>query len=286
MSTLLALLAQLLHIAAVLIAAPLLAGAVADRTFGWGRPLREIRHLLRKETIRTEGASVLTAIAPILSATLAALAAFLIPSFALGMTFAPFTDVLSLAVMMAAGRTVTALAAIDAGTGQGGVAAARTMQWAHLGEPALLLCVVALALLAGDFNLDTILTARLEASVSPSPVAGLAIAALALIGFADQARPSIDAAFSGVDLALMRIAGWLWRVAWCDLVAALALPIGLAPAEAGPLAWGIGLLAWIGKLALAALVLAWVRPPASVRAILALALAVAAIAAILPGGAA
>lgn len=267
MSIVLSMFAQVLHLLLVLLAAPALAGLIGVLSrFLAGRegppiqqPWRDLTRLFRKETVRAENASAVTRFAPLASVVLAALGLSLIPSFALGMVSAPLADVLSLAALFVLGRVVLVLAALDAGTGEGGVAATATTRLAMTAEPALLVAVFALALLAGGGDLDRIVAARMEGLLLPGSAGALAIAGLALLGWAESVRPSMEAAFSGRDLALVRVAEQLRLVAWCDLIGALALPFGMAAVEAGPMAWGIGLLAWAGRILLAALLLAGVR---------------------------
>ena len=284
MSVLLSIVTQLLHMAAVVLAAPVLAEVVAvltDRIAGRvpsavTRSWRQIAHLFRKQIIRMPGASPVTRFAPLLSVAVAAWTVFLIPSFALGMVSAPLSDIVVIAALFAFGRVVLMLAAMDAGTGAAAVAATETASQAVAAQPALLLAVFALALLAGGSNLDAILAAKMEGLLPSSAATGLAIAALAIVGWVDRECPPADATFSGADLAVLRIAEQLRILAWCDLIGALALPFGMALADAGPVSWGIGLLAWIGRLLVAALVLAAIRASgASDRARTALTLALA-----------
>ena len=267
MSLVLSIVAQLMHIGLMLLAAPLLAGALAVAPAllagrappPFAQPWRDLVRLFRKRAVRAETASVVEQMAPLLSATIAALAVFLVPSFALGMVSAPLADLLSLAALFALGRVVRVLAALDAGSGEAGAAAAASARLAIAAEPALWLAVFALALLAGGGTLDRILAARLDATLLPGAAAALAIAGLTLLAWGAYAEPPMDEAFGGRDLGLLRIADGLRLLAWCDLIGAMVLPYGMAPAESGPLAWAIGLMAWAGRLLLTAIVLSAVR---------------------------
>ena len=290
MSVLLSILAQCLHMAAVVAVAPLLAGsigALSDRLGGregppMPRPWHDLTRLFRKEPLRAEGASAATRAMPLLSVILAALCVFLVPSFTLGMVSAPLADFLTIAALFMLGRVLSVLVAMDAGTGEGGAVAAGTTRLAMAAEPALLLAVLVLALHAGSGNLDAILAVRLDAAPGPAP--GLAIAALALLGWAEATRPSMQSVFSGRDLALVRFADRLRLLAWCDLIGALALPFGMAAADTGPFAWGIGMLAWVSRLLLAAAILAAARVAGGadkVPAMLVLALALCGVATVL-----
>ena len=83
-------------------------------------------------------------------------AAALVPSFARGMALAPLSDLILVAGLLALGRVAMALAGMDVGTAFGGLGASREMSFAALAEPALVVAVLSLAILAGTTNLDTI----------------------------------------------------------------------------------------------------------------------------------
>ena len=272
MRLLVALATQVLHIALVLAAAPTLSGALAwlqARLQGRaGPPLLapwyRLARLCRKQPVRPETATALSALAPPMAFAAVAAAAALVPSFALGMAFAPLADLLAIAGLLALARTVLALAGFDSGNAIGGLGAGRTMAIGGLAGPALLLVVLGFALLAGGTNLDAV--AALQAENAGAPAAcGLGFAALMLVAVADTAqdpagdapraetgmlRESLTLAFSGRDLALIESAAALQRLVWLNLIAVLFLPFGLAPADASPLAWVFGLICWGVKLVL------------------------------------
>ena len=292
MNVLASLVTQVLHIILVCLAAPTLGAvvrALADRLTGRegppvSQPWHELLMLFRKQPVHADNASAVVRLAPLLSFAVAAVCVVPIPSFALGMALAPLADLFTIAALLALGSAILALAAMDAGTGEGGVAAARSTNLAVYAEPALLLAILGLSLLAGGSNLDQIVGAEQEGLLLPAPAAALAVAAIAVLGWSETARPALDHAFSARDLALVRAAGHLRVIAWCDLVGALALPLGIAPAGAGLGSWGIGLLAWVVKLLLFAFVLAGVRTfalPQRLPSILTLALLLGTLAAVL-----
>lgn len=292
MSTLLGVLALVVHTALIAMAAPLLWGAIdslAARFAGRGGPpvlqaWRDTVRLLRKQPMRAENASVAMRAAPVTVLSLAAVCGLLIPSFTLGMATAPAADILSIAVLLMLGRTVQTLAAIDAGTGPSGVGATEGTRLALASEPALLLAFAALAYGAGDGNLDLILRSARDGGLASGPAAAVAAGALALLAWADAARPLPDADFSARDLAMLRLASQLRLVAWIDLVGALAVPLSLASADAGPVTWGIGLVGWGIRVMFAALALAGARvrlSPGRAPAVLMLALALSGVAAAL-----
>jgi len=256
---------QIMHLALVLAAAPVFTGVVEALTAWFGgravpsimQPWRDVARLFAKSPVRPSSASVVSTVAPMLSVALAILCAALIPSFMLGMALAPLADPITIAALLIAVRIVPVLAAMDAGTAEGGIAAAESAQAAVFTETALLLALFVLSLSGG--SLDRILVSGMEGALSTDPGFVLAIAALALVAGDTVVRPDMDTAYSARDLALSRIAGQVRMLVWCDLVGALALPFGIAPSDGGPLDWGIGIAVWGGRLGLAALPLVALR---------------------------
>ena len=103
MSSLLSGLAQLLHMALVLAAAPLLAGVLAwleARMQGRAgpsplQPWRDMRRALGQMPVVGEGASWMMRAAPGLRVAVLVVAAFLVPGFTLHMALAPAADLLA-----------------------------------------------------------------------------------------------------------------------------------------------------------------------------------------------
>lgn len=254
-----------LHAALMLAAAPVLAGLralIRARLLGRAgpallQPWRDLERLLRKQPVLPGAASWLFTAAPFACLIAAVAAALLVPSFALGMATAPLADLVVLAGLLAAARFALALAGYESGTALGGMGASRITVAAVCGEPAVLLIILALAMLAGSSNLDAI-SAMDPAGYRKLPwaVAGVA---LAIVGFAmigrQESGPQLtlvhEAAaldYSGPYLAMVAYAGQLGALVSLNVLAALFLPFGIAAAGAGPLAWVIGLAAWIAKI--------------------------------------
>ena len=252
---------QLLHIALTLAAAPTLIGVIRwieSRLTGRVgpaivQPWRDLRRLLRKEPVLAESASDLTITAPLISAAAVAIAAALVPSFALGMSFAPFADLLVIIGLLALSRGALALANMDAGSALGGMAASRVINLSCLAEPALLLVVFVLALLAGSSNLDLIAAMQQESATDWRTAVVLAFAATLLVAFVDHGARAPPLEFSGRDLALIEATDALRLLLWFNLLGAMFLPFGMAPSGAGPLAWLVGLASWLIRTLLFAL---------------------------------
>lgn len=272
-------LAQILHIALMLAAAPLLAGAIRwlkARMMGRRgphilQPARDLLKLLRKRPVLAENASAISRAAPYLAAGAAIVAAALVPSFARGMAFAPLADLILVAGLLALGRVAMALAGMDVGTSFGGLGAAREMSFAALAEPALVLAAMTLAIIAGTTNLDAI-AGLFREGVGLRVSLGLALVALLAVAVAENARIPVDnpathleltmvheamiLEASGRHLALWEFAAMLRLALWLALLAAVFLPVGLAAPGAAPHHWIPGLLAWMLKMAALALALA------------------------------
>ncbi len=272
MAALAGLLAQLLHLALLTALAPLLVGLVrrvkARLTGRRGPPLlqpwRDILKLLRKRPVVAAGATAITTLAPPLACAATLLAACLVPGFAHGMALAPLADLLLLVGLLAAARLALALAGMDAGTAFGGMGAARELSFAAFAEPVLMLCILVLAMVAGTTNLDAMLVAFRDGGVGLRVSLALVAVALLSVGLVENGRMPADnpathleltmvheamlLEASGRHLALWEMQAALKLLLWMSLLSALFLPWGVAPAVSGPVAWAVGLGAWVAKL--------------------------------------
>ncbi|GGC40395.1 formate hydrogenlyase [Siccirubricoccus deserti] len=280
MALLSALAAQLLHITLMLLAAPLVVGVtrwLKARLMGRRgasplQPLRDWAKLLRKRPVLAENASVISEAAPYAGFAACLLAIALVPSFAQGMALAPLGDLVLLAGLLTVARVALALAGMDVGTAFGGLGAAREMSFAAFAEPALLLCVLTFAILAGTTNLDAVAVAMRDGGLGLRVSLALAAVAMLAVAVAENARIPVDnpathleltmvheamlLESSGRHLALWEAQSALRLTLWLALLLAVFLPFGTAPAGSGPLAWVAGLLAWLLKMGALCLALA------------------------------
>jgi formate hydrogenlyase subunit 4 len=280
LSTLLAFVAQLLHLALMLVAAPLLLGVIRTvkaRLMGRigppvSQPVRDLLRLFRKQPVLAENASLLFRAVPLASFAAIAAAAALVPSFALGMTTAPVSDLLVIAGLLALSRCAIALAGMDIGTGFGGIGASRDMSFSVFAEPALMLVIFTLALLVGNTNLDAIATALSEGNPGLRVSLGLSLVAVCIVAIAENGRIPVDSPaghlelamvheamvleYSGRHLALIEWAASVKLLLWLSLIACVFVPYGIAHADGSPLYWPVGLLAWAAKMVVPAVGLA------------------------------
>ena len=285
MSALAGFLALLLHLALMLAAAPLLIGlarkAKARMVGRAGPPLlqpwRDILRLLRKQPVVAESTSWLFRAAPMVGLGASIAAAALVPSFSLGMASGSAADMLVLAGLLGLGRATLALAAMDTGTSFGGIGASREMTFAVVAEPALLLIVFTLALLAGTTNLDAISNLIVSGVLGLRISMAMALVAACLVAIAECGRIPVDnpathleltmvheamvLEYSGRHLAMIELAASLRLLIWISLILVIFAPFGIAPrpAEGGALIvllWLRGMLVWGVKVAALGLVLA------------------------------
>jgi formate hydrogenlyase subunit 4 len=271
-TVLLGLAAQIIHALLMLAAAPVLVGFVRRikaRLLGRSgppimQPWRDLLRLARKQPVLAENASPLFRAAPVVSFAAIAAVALLVPSFALGMTLAPLSDLIVIAGLLTLARCTLALAGMDVGTAFGGIGSSREMTFATFAEPALLLVIFTLALLAGTTNLDSVATLLRDAAFGLRVSLGLALVATIAVGIAENGRIPVDnpathleltmvheamvLEYSGRHLALIELAASLKLLLWMSLIMAVFLPFGAAPPGAGPAQWAIGLVAWALKL--------------------------------------
>jgi formate hydrogenlyase subunit 4 len=284
-STLASLLVLPLHLALMLASAPLLVGLarwLKARMIGRigppiQQPWRDLARLLRKQPVVAEGTSWLFRAAPGVGLAAIIAAAALVPSFALGMASASFSDLLVIAGLMALGRVSMALAAMDSGTAFGGIGASREMTFAVFAEPALLLVVFTLALLAGTTNLDAVVSLISSGVLGLRISMAMAMVAMLVVAVAECGRIPVDnpathleltmvheamvLEYSGRHLALIEMAAALKLLVWMSLIGAIFVPFGIAPhdgdgASLAPWLWALGIIAWAIKIGVMAVALA------------------------------
>ncbi|MCC2664623.1 MAG: formate hydrogenlyase [Geminicoccaceae bacterium] len=259
--------------ALVLLLAPLLTGFVRKvrarllrrRGASVLQPYRDLQRLLRKEVVLADNASWLFRVAPYLIFAATWVAAALVPTFATGLLFSWTADLIAIIALLASARFFLALAGMDVGTSFGGIGSSREVMIASLAEPAMLLIVFTLALVAGSTQLSTVAGVMASPAVGLRVSLGLALVALIMVAIAENARIPVDnpathleltmvheamvLEYSGRHLALIELAAALKLLLYASLIACVFVPWGLAVAGAGPAGYGVGLVAYLAKLA-------------------------------------
>jgi formate hydrogenlyase subunit 4 len=280
MAVILDLLVQGLQMALVLLLAPLLTGYVRKvkarflrrRGASVIQPYRDLLRLLRKEVVLAENASWLFRVTPYMVFSAIWVAAALVPTFAAGLMFSWAADLIALVALLASARFFLALAGMDVGTSFGGIGSSREVMIASLAEPAMLLIIFTLALVAGSTQLSTVAVYMASSEVGLRVSLGLALIALIMVAIAENARIPVDnpathleltmvheamvLEYSGRHLAMIEFAASLKLLLYASLIACLFAPWGLAMSGAGPAAYAIGAAIYVVKLAIAGFLLA------------------------------
>ena len=264
----------------VLALAPLLTGFVrkvkARLLLRQGPPLiqpyRDLLRLLRKEVVLAHNASWLFRVIPYLIFAATWVAASLVPTFGTGLMFSWTADLIAIIALLGSARFFLALAGLDVGTSFGGIGSSREVMIASLAEPAMLMIVFTLALLAGSTQLSTMASFLGSSEVGLSVSLGLALIALIIVAIAENARIPVDnpathleltmvheamvLEYSGRHLALIDLSAQLKLLLYVSLIACLFMPWGIAPIGAGAGALLLGVAAYLVKLAAAGSLLA------------------------------
>ena len=212
------------------------------------QPYRDLARLARKEAIVADSASWLFRMAPYLVFAATWVAAALIPTFATGLLFSWSADLIAVVALLGSARFFLALAGLDVGTSFGGLGASREAMFASLAEPAMIVIVFSLALIAGSTQLSTV-AAAMTAGVGLRVTLGMALIALVIVAVAENGRIPVDnpathleltmvheamiLEYSGRHLAVIELASMLKLVVYVSLIICVFAPWGTAIADAG-----------------------------------------------------
>jgi formate hydrogenlyase subunit 4 len=228
------------------------------------QPYRDLLRLIRKEVVLAENASWLFRSGPYMIFAATWVAAALVPTFATRLQFSWTADLVAITALIGSSRFFLALVGMDIGTSFGGIGSSREMMFASLAEPAMLMIVFTVALLAGSTQLSVV-AQFMVTNGSLRVSLGLALAALVIVALAENARIPVDnpathleltmvheamvLEYSGRHLAVLEFAAALKLLLYLSLIACIFVPWGLAPAGSGPGAYAIGLASYLAKLA-------------------------------------
>ncbi len=148
----------------------------------------------------------------------------------------------------------------------------REVMIASLAEPAMLMIVFTVALIAKSTQLSTISNVMLSAHVGLRISLGLVLVGLIIVAIAENARVPVDnpathleltmvheamiLEYSGRHLAVIELAASVKLLLYISLIACIFVPWGLAHADAGPGAYLLGVAAYVAKLIVGGVLLA------------------------------
>jgi formate hydrogenlyase subunit 4 len=270
---------QLAQMTLVIAVAPLLTGIVRATKARLLRrrgppliqPYRDLIRLVRKEAVVAETASWLFRFVPYLVFAATWVAAALVPTFATGLLFSWSADLIAIIALLGAARFFLALAGLDVGTSFGGLGSSREALFGALAEPAMIVIVFTLALIAGSTQLSTVAAYMASSNVGLRVSLGMALVALIIVAIAENGRIPVDnpathleltmvheamiLEYSGRHLAVIELAAMLKLVLYISLIACVFAPWGLAIADASVTDRVLGAVAYLMKLAVAGVAL-------------------------------
>jgi formate hydrogenlyase subunit 4 len=279
MGMILALGAQLGQMLLVLALAPAVTGLIRKMKARLQRrigppivqPYRDLRRLLGKEVVLAENASWLFRAAPYLIFAATWVAAALVPTFETGLLFSWSGDLIAIVALLGAARFLQAVAALDTGTSFGGIGASREIMIASLAEPAMIMVVFTVALVAGATQLSTVAEFMVTSGGLRVSLA-LALVALIIVALAENARIPVDnpathleltmvheamvLEYSGRHLAMVELAASLRLLLYLSLIACIFFPFGLIADGDGLMAHVGAIVAYLMKIVVASLLLA------------------------------
>ena len=236
------------------------------------QPYRDLLRLMRKEAVVAVNASWLFRIIPYLVFAATWVAAALVPTFATGLLFSWSADFIAIVALLGSARFFLALAGMDVGTSFGGIGSSREVMIASLAEPAMIMIIFVLALIAGTTQLSNIAAFMLSGEAGLRVSLGLALVALILVAIAENARIPVDnpathleltmvheamvLEYSGRHLAMIEFAASLKLLLYISLIGCVFAPLGLAPAGSSWETHALGAAVYVGKLVVGGLALA------------------------------
>jgi formate hydrogenlyase subunit 4 len=268
------------QMALVLLLAPLLTGFVRKvkarlvRRKGPSifQPYRDLLRLLRKEVVLAENASWLFRVTPYTTFAAIWVAAALVPTFATGLLFNWTADLIAIVALLGSARFFLALAGMDVGTSFGGIGSSREVMIAALAEPAMLLMVFCVALIAGSTQLSTVVIHMASPQVGLRVSLGMALIALVMVALAENARIPVDnpathleltmvheamvLEYSGRHLAMIEFGAFLKLLLYVSLIVCVFVPWQISADGAGPFSYIISTALYLLKLAVAGILLA------------------------------
>ncbi len=225
---------NILQALTVLLLSPLIAG-IAARWKAWTesrhgpsifQPYFDLAKYLRKETLLPSGASVVFRLAPLLAFGTYLVIAVVVPIITpYPIPFASTVDFLGGGLLFGLAGALTLLAALDAGSNYTALGASRTVSFAALAEPTLIMVFFAVAVITGTNNpyvTNNLLASSTSAYLSPTHL--LVTAAFFLLLLAETGKLPVESAglmefgmiddgriyeHSGPLLGVLRWNGWM-----------------------------------------------------------------------------
>jgi len=205
---------------------------------------RNFSKLMQKETIVSEEASVMTRVAPFLVLSPLLVTLFFLPPVVQGAFYVSFVDAFTITGLIALSTFFLMLLGLDSASAFGGMGSSREAFIAALVEPAMVLTVFSVSMMAGDLGVGQA-GVNLAAHFPQEHTASFLFAAISffILLIAENGRIPVDNPethleltmvheamildITGVYLAIIETAASVKFVIFASLFASLFLPFGL-----------------------------------------------------------
>ena len=167
------------------------------------QPYRDLRRLFAKEVVLAENASVIFRMTPYVVFGALIMAAAVTPFLSLNLPTTAVADAIVLTGFFALARFFLALAGMDVGTAFGGMGASREMTLSALAEPAMLMMVFTVAMVASSTNLATVIGSIETQMIMTRPSLWFAGLGFLLVILAETGRIPVDNPSTHLELTMI-----------------------------------------------------------------------------------
>jgi formate hydrogenlyase subunit 4 len=231
---------------------------------------RDFAKLLAKETVISREASVMTRVAPFLVLAPLLVVLFYLPPAVKGAYYVSFVDAFTITGLLALSTFFLMLLGLDSGSSFGGMGSSREAFISALVEPAMVLTIFSVSMMAGDLGVGQA-GVNLARHFPQEHMASYLFAAISffILLIAENGRIPVDNPethleltmvheamildITGVYLAIIETAASVKFAIFASLFATLFLPFGME------YAWPVALLIFVGKLFAVALAVALIE---------------------------
>jgi formate hydrogenlyase subunit 4 len=167
------------------------------------QPYLNLWRLFHKDVLLPQNASLIFRMNPYILAGVMLIAASIIPLFIVRMPSAATADVIVLVGFFALTKFFQSLAAMDIGTTFGGMGASREMTVSALAEPAMLMAVFTLSMVAHSTNLSSVVESILDHGFVLRPSLLFAFFGLTLVAIAETGQIPVDNPATHLELTMI-----------------------------------------------------------------------------------
>jgi len=167
------------------------------------QPYRDLRRLFAKRILLAENASIIFRMTPYVVFGAIIMAAAVTPFISVNLPTTAIADAIVLTGFFALARFFLALAGMDVGTAFGGMGSSREMTLSALAEPAMLMMVFTVSMVASSTNLATVITSIEHQMVMTRPSLWFAGLGFLLVILAETGRIPVDNPATHLELTMI-----------------------------------------------------------------------------------